>query len=234
MSEEAMVKGKGLPAEETSPDGKLKSLDAGTSTEGINRSGNKELSERDSERHSFEQSIDFGQNGLFDRLAGTRTVSTADISNASDMIRLKMIVNQIVDQIRLSVTKDNASLQMALHPDWLGKVSLTVESKEGAMTARFVVSNETAKEAIESNIQVLKDTLSEQGLKVEDIEVTVAANGFDSEDSTGREGQAAQQKRSRGQRLAADGNAISSWEPEVEVGNADIDPALGSNIDMTA
>lgn len=47
------------------------------------------------------------------------------------------------------------------------------------LTASFITQTQAAKEAIESQIQVLKENLEAQGLKVEAVEVTVSNFGFD-------------------------------------------------------
>jgi len=91
----------------------------------------------------------------------------------------KEIVNQIVNEIKVTISKTQTSMEMVLTPDALGKVNLTVAHKDGVMTAHLITETNTAKHAIESQIMELKETLNEQGLKVEAVEVTVAANNFD-------------------------------------------------------
>lgn len=231
---EAAEDSKEMQDDGTTTDLSFKPLDADIAPEGEKRSSQKEMTDKDAGRQASQDSFVPAQEGLLDRLREAGMFRAEYVPETNDAMRLKEIVNQIVNQIRLTVSQNNASLQMALHPEGLGKLRLTVEAKEGIMTARFVVSNETAKEAIEANIQVLKDTLSGQGLKVEDIEVTVSANGFDQESGPGKEGQAAEQKRSRGHKFEAVGNEMSAAEFDVNVGEDNIAMTLGSNIDMTA
>ena len=99
--------------------------------------------------------------------------------NLTQVTELRDIANQILDRIKLSVTTNQASMELQLNPENLGKVNLTVQSKNGIMTAQFVVQNELSKEAIESQLHVLRETLNSQGVKVEAIEVTVSAYAFD-------------------------------------------------------
>ncbi len=85
----------------------------------------------------------------------------------------------------------------------MGKVNLSVVMKEGVATANFIVQNEMVKEALQSQMQVLRDNLEQQGLKVESIEVTVAEYGF--EQSTNPNGYEAKKdgggKADSGQRM---------------------------------
>ena len=89
------------------------------------------------------------------------------------------VMNQILDSISANVNSEMTSLELQLNPESLGKVNVTVSAKEGILTAQIVAQTEIAKEAIESQISVLKETFENQGLKVEDVEVTLASKSFD-------------------------------------------------------
>jgi len=68
---------------------------------------------------------------------------------------------------------------MQLNPEHLGKVSIEVVSKEGTLTAKIMAETEAAKQSIESNLNVLKENFANQGLKVENVEVTIASHSFE-------------------------------------------------------
>lgn len=92
---------------------------------------------------------------------------------------MKEIVNQVVEQVKITIKPGTTTMDFQLNPEHLGRVNLTVAAKDGQMTASFVVQNQVAKEAIESQIQVLRENLENQGLKIEAVEVTVANFGFE-------------------------------------------------------
>lgn len=92
---------------------------------------------------------------------------------------MKEIVNQIVEQVKITIKPGVTTMDFQLNPEHLGRVNLTVAAKDGQMTASFMVQNQVAKEAIESQIQVLRENLESQGLKIEAVEVTVANFGFE-------------------------------------------------------
>lgn len=88
------------------------------------------------------------------------------------------IVRQIIDEIRVNVTKDTTSMEVQLNPEHLGKVQINVASKDGIITAQIITENEAAKHAIENSIAVLKETFNNQELKVEAVEVMIASYEF--------------------------------------------------------
>ena len=88
------------------------------------------------------------------------------------------IVRQIIDEIRVNVTKDTTSMEVQLNPEHLGKVQINVASKDGIITAQIITENEAAKHAIENSIAVLKESFNNQELKVEAVEVMIASYEF--------------------------------------------------------
>lgn len=90
------------------------------------------------------------------------------------VVQYREIVNQVVEQIKVVIKPESTSLSMQLNPEQLGRVALHMTMKNGQMTASFFVQNEMAKEALESNLQTLRENLSAQGLKVESVEVSVS------------------------------------------------------------
>lgn len=88
------------------------------------------------------------------------------------------IVRQLVDGIKANITKEATTLELSLNPASLGKVTITVIEKDGAMQARITAETEHAKNAIEANVAVLKEAFENKELKVDAIEVMVATYEF--------------------------------------------------------
>lgn len=109
------------------------------------------------------------------------------------------IMDQIMDYMRIQLKPGMDQLEMQLHPESLGTVHIQLSSKGGEVTAQFQVQNETVKAAIESQIISLQETLKEQGVKVEAVQVTVESHGFESNlwQGQGREENASSQNGSR-------------------------------------
>lgn len=123
------------------------------------------------------------------------------------------IVEQVVRQVRIRVMPETTSMEMQLNPANLGRVHLTVATTGGIATATMVVENQMAKNALESQMITLKETFAEQGLKVEDVEVTVAEFGLKKENQQQQE---TSDERKQNRRLRAEEDL-----PEDEEGVAD-------------
>lgn len=89
------------------------------------------------------------------------------------------VINQMIDSIRLNATVDTTQMEIQLTPENLGKINLTIAAKDGVITASITTANEAVKAIIESQLVQLKEAMNNQGLKVEDVEVTVANQAFD-------------------------------------------------------
>lgn len=90
------------------------------------------------------------------------------------------IMDQIMDYMKIQLKPGMDQLEMQLHPESLGTVHIQLSSKGGEVTAQFHVQNETVKAAIESQMVSLQESLKEQGIKVEAVQVTVESHGFES------------------------------------------------------
>ncbi|BCN31530.1 flagellar hook-length control protein FliK [Anaeromicropila herbilytica] len=124
---------------------------------------------------------------LVNNLSGNVNQVNSFSEQVSKVTQMREIVNQIVEQIKINIKPDTTSMEMILNPENLGKVNLMVSQKNGIMTAQFLVENQATKEAIESQINILKENLENQGLKVEAVEVAVSNFGFNqnNESATG-------------------------------------------------
>ncbi|MCQ2537186.1 MAG: flagellar hook-length control protein FliK [Lachnospiraceae bacterium] len=96
---------------------------------------------------------------------------------------VREIANQILTQIKVNLKPEMKMLEMQLTPESLGKVKVQLSEANGVLTAKFTTESDIAKEAIESNLIHFKETLTEQGLKVDSVEVTVGNFSFDKNDS---------------------------------------------------
>lgn len=89
------------------------------------------------------------------------------------------IIEQIVEAAKITLNQEVTTMELMLNPESLGKINMMVSMKEGIVTATLTAQNETAREAIESQIVILKENLNNQGIKVEAVEVTVESHAFD-------------------------------------------------------
>lgn len=150
----------------------------------------------------------------------------------SQITTIREIANQIVEQIKIVIKPTQTSMEMQLNPENLGKVALTISSKEGVMTAQFTAQNAVAKEAIESQMQVLKQNLENQGIKVEAIEVTVSDFAFSQKGEAGSDNNSGEGKQKRAFVYDTEDDE-DSFENNRELASGLIDDTI-SNVDYTA
>ena len=70
-------------------------------------------------------------------------------------------------------------MEIQLNPENLGKIHLTVTAKDGIMTAQLTAQDEAVKKVLESQLAQLKENFNNQGLKVQNVEVTVESHAYD-------------------------------------------------------
>lgn len=148
--------------------------------------------------------------------------------------QLRDIANQVVEQIKVVIKPDQTSMEMNLNPESLGKVNLVVAEKNGLLTAQFTVQNEIAKEALESQMQTLKDNFTNQGLKVDAVEVLVSNSPFSQDNMS--EGSKEQQKSSGKKKNInlADLDLLEDDITEEEAMKIDIMSQNGNSVDYSA
>ena len=167
-------------------------------------------------------------------------ISTENVSMTATQRTEMMqdIVNQVLEQLRVNIRNDATSMEMTLNPENLGKVNLTVVSKEGHLTASFTVQNQVTKEALESQIQTLKENLNNQGVKVDAIEVNIQSFAFDERNQmSGGQGGNNEQSKPRERKLTAEDIQKAFAEDSVVEEAVPDTVAItqsGSNIDYTA
>ena len=89
------------------------------------------------------------------------------------------IIRQIVDQISIAKTTGESVIEMQLNPENLGKLYINVTERNSEITARIAVSNETVKNALESQMAALRENLQDANIRVNDVEITIAPHEFE-------------------------------------------------------
>lgn len=165
-------------------------------------------------------------------------VSVEDVAATAGRLEvMRDIVNQVIEQIRINIRPEHTSMELILNPENLGKINLTVVSRNGHLTASFTAQNEVTKEALESQVQTLKETLGNQGIKVDAIEVNIESFAFDERNQMNGGQENGSQSKPKEKKLSAEAIAKAFGE-EAEDEEATLDTAgitqSGSNVDYTA
>lgn len=102
------------------------------------------------------------------------------------------IAGQIVEQARMINRVNNSEMVVKLKPEHLGELTLKVTVENGAVSASFHSNNSEVRTVIEASLTQLRQELSNQGLKVENVGVYAGLNQFFSND---QQQQTAQQQQ---------------------------------------
>ncbi|MEE3467771.1 MAG: flagellar hook-length control protein FliK [Eubacterium sp.] len=145
------------------------------------------------------------------------------------------MVEQVVRQVRVRMMPETTNMEIQLHPASLGRVNVQINATGQDTTARLIVENQAAKEALESGMIRLQEAFEERGLKVQAVEVTVGNfdlglhqqnNGEEAESSNeGRRGNGGQ-----GGQGSGDDTGAATETNETEASRRDIN----STVDYTA
>lgn len=84
------------------------------------------------------------------------------------------IIAQIHTKLQALNSTNNTKLSMVLNPESLGKVSIQLTNTSDGMLAEFTVASQQVKDILDSSLHQLKDTLSAQGVHVNDVSVKVS------------------------------------------------------------
>lgn len=164
------------------------------------------------------------RNVFIDALANAAAAGTGEEA-AEAVSQIREIANQIMEQIKIVIRPEQTNMELQLNPEHLGRVHLTITEKEGMMTAQFTTQTETAKEAIESQMASLRESLQNQGIKVEAIEVTVSEFGFERDGNAkqNNEGESGRQRRRNAFRVEEADEAAPQMADFLRMGDSSVD-----------
>lgn len=149
------------------------------------------------------------------------------------------IIRQIAERVSISgTTSEDSTIEMQLNPENLGRIYINVTERNSEITARIAVSNEAVKEALETQMVELRETLNNSGIKVNDVEVTIASHEFE---QNLEQNAASDEQRQNEQNFAAsnggssiDSSSAGNDRPEEEILAQRIMKDNGNSVDFTA
>lgn len=88
-------------------------------------------------------------------------------------INKEEVLKQVIDKAKVMLTEDKAEMVINLKPDHLGKLVLKVVTEKGIVMAQMIAETQQVKQIIETNLNLIKDTLQSQGYIVQEFNVSV-------------------------------------------------------------
>lgn len=99
--------------------------------------------------------------------------------NRLSLTEASRLFRQALKQASRQQGSGRQEVTLKLDPPNLGQVRLTLLHRTGVVSARFQVENNAARGALESNMTELKESLVQQGIKVEELTVFIGQGGTD-------------------------------------------------------
>ncbi len=135
------------------------------------------------------------------------------------------IQTQIIEKAKLIKTNEDTQMVIKLKPEHLGDLTLKVTVENGVVSASFHSENAQVRTMLESSLMQLKQELSNQGIKVDNVSVYA---GLGDLMSNGQEGQYNQQQSSKFRNQKID---LADFEDEVDKVNAPLQNSADEGVD---
>ncbi|MEG1847782.1 MAG: flagellar hook-length control protein FliK, partial [Lachnospiraceae bacterium] len=127
-------------------------------------------------QHDTSNDVAFLQN-LMNRATNIRPEVT--VTAPPQIVDTESILKQMMDYMKLHISPNITEMEIQLQPANLGSINLQVATRNGVVTAQLTAETEAVKKALESQVVQLRESLNEQGIKIEAVEVTIASHSFE-------------------------------------------------------
>lgn len=131
---------------------------------------------RNESRNTSNQTAFVSQEHTVDPAAAKTPETVPEFSRQLDTLDL---IRQVTEFTKVTVREAQTTMEMQLNPEHLGKLYIEVTTKEGNVSAHIMTQNELVKEALESQMAELKQSMNQAGVKVDAVEVTVGSHEFE-------------------------------------------------------
>ncbi len=148
----------------------------------------------------------------------------------------ELMTGMAVKQFGLTQANGISEARLTLMPEHLGQVDVRISMQNGQLTAQFVTDNAAAREMLENQLAVLRNSLQSQGLQVEKLEVTHNPNPLQtdaSQEQRGR-GNGGHPSQNQGQKNGGSDEGVAAFESELLEKAAMDELGYGRGINITA
>jgi hypothetical protein len=94
-----------------------------------------------------------------------------------EALSFRQVADQLVRSGKLKSLGQKSQVEIKLKPEYLGRLEIRLTLTEGVLTARFLVENQQLGRLLDGNLFNLRQTLEEQGLKLDQLQVEVGHSG---------------------------------------------------------
>ncbi len=108
---------------------------------------------------------------MYSKINNSVNTEKTDIENN---LPTQKVIDSLVEKISQSYSEGKTELEVKLVPENLGKLTVKIVSDEGKLSANIEVKNLEVKQAIDAGLVKLKDNLGQNGIHVEQINVSLS------------------------------------------------------------
>ncbi len=123
--------------------------------------------------------------GISSTVHSTETGNSTRAAGPAAQAQSRQFLQQVADQIQFLIRDGKGEIRIQLKPDALGRIEIKAESTLAGVVARITTETSGVKNYLENNMQALQQTLADQGLRIDRIQI-VAQDSFDAQFSSGR------------------------------------------------
>ncbi|MFO7445018.1 MAG: flagellar hook-length control protein FliK [Ignavibacteriaceae bacterium] len=111
------------------------------------------------------------------RNASNDSASTGKTEPVKDYTLFKNInANDLIDEVKSLVVKgERSNVVLKLNPGHLGSVKLIIEIKDAVMNTKIEVENESVRQIVQNNVDILKQSLQQNGIHLNSFTVSLTS-----------------------------------------------------------
>jgi len=158
----------------------------------------------DNQTPEHQQEFNFNSSAFTDlnshvtKLSLNKTADFSKVMNTKAVQQDNQILNQVKEATSNTLSKGTTSVSIILKPENLGRVHVNLVSQNGVLTAHLTAQTQQTADALNRNIETLRQNLVDQGVKIAEVSVKVqetsGSDGLLSNDSNSFEDKLGQTK----------------------------------------
>ncbi len=125
------------------------------------------------------------------------------------------VMNQVSRKMSVAIKNNDNELKLQLKPPHLGRIQMSIENAKDGVKVSIMTEQHAAKEMLSASVAELKSTLTEQGLKVDKIDVQLSQDFEQSMNQARQENQQNRSRQGHGHGNAAGGTADAGDGAEI-------------------
>lgn len=106
---------------------------------------------------------------------GTAEAGSIRLSSG-ELLSENQVVDQVLQRIHLEGGDEQSRIVIKMHPEELGEVKLALTLEKDQLRAQLLTQSQQVQEVLEKHLPRLHEALSQQGVRLEDIQVSVDSN----------------------------------------------------------